>query len=450
MSVSYFRSKEWALVAVDDRFYLENQYQGKLLIDRNIKKVIESSNGCTFEELDQKKLLSQSLLRTALVVLCRIGVIINDSETDAPEIKSTSDLLDCAHLVSVIIVNYNGRRHLPELLESLQNQTYRNLEILIVDNDSADSSCGYVKSFHQEVQLIEMKKNLGFARGVNLGMKRSRGDYILVLNNDTVLDVTAVYELVKAALSCDRWSAIAPKMLHYNNRAIINSLGNSIYDENWGADNFFGFVDLSQFDHFRQPQSASFGAVLLNRKVIEKIGPLDEFYKFYYEDVDWCFRAHHQGYTVFSAPSTVVYHKFGASMREKGESFKLGHVVGNRLYFSCKNLSFRVAARFVRHYIMEDKAAVKYFIRTAEWSLVRAYCVGYIRFLLSLPALMFRRYGCQKSRTGPDDSALLAKAAPLSEGLLEEGIPVLTTRSLRLNYLGIKAISMEETDGDKG
>jgi GT2 family glycosyltransferase len=440
----YYWSQQWRLEThesheIPDPF-LENDRGGRISLDETVKRVLEFADSRTFEEIDQRKLVSRPLLDILLKVFTRIGVL---KEETAPAVTDSPVATDAGAErplkkeppVSVVIVNYNGDSHLPGLLESLHRQTYSNLEVIVVDNSSTDNSCVYMKENHPGVQLKELKRNIGFAAAVNTGIREAAGEYILVLNNDIVVDDNAIYELVKAALSGPpNWSAVVPKMKFLNNPAFINAIGNSMYPITWGSDNFIGHVDFGQFDHYRESFSACFGAVLLNRAVIEKIGMLDPRYRFYYEDMDWSFRAQAYGYPIITAPRADIYHKFGASMSSKSQAFKTRFIVGNRLYFTLKNLSFRTIKRFLPGYLLEDIKSTLIYLKRGALSMVFAYFRSYMRFIVSLPRLLFKRRKLQKQREVTDDSVIFARTAPLNLTLMERGVPRLDVFSLRTNY----------------
>ncbi len=434
MADRYYRADDWQLKTGGDKkpmeFFLENSRGGKIILDETVKKVLQTIDGHTFDEINQGKLVSAGLLDILLKVFTRVGVLKGKTSPGEP-----LQPLEENPLVSIVIANYNGDKHLPGLLESLKRQTYKHQEVIVVDDNSIDNSCQWVKAYHPGCCLKELKKNIGFAAIVNTGIREAKGDFILVLNNDIVLDEKALYEVVKVALSStQKWSAIVPKMKFFNNPAFINAIGNSLYPMAWGSDNFIGHVDFGQFDNFKESFSACFGAVLLNSAVIKEVGLLDRHYKFYYEDMDWSFRAQVYGYPIITAPKAEIYHKFGASMSLKNQAFKTRYIIGNRLYFALKNLNRRTMKRFLSNYISEDKRSIKFCLKNKNFPMVWAYIRGYLRFLASFPALFYKRSKLQKKRKITDDSLIFAKAAPLNLTLLEDGAPKLDVYSLYTNY----------------
>src|SRR5512136_3077532 len=103
--------------------------------------------------------------------------------------------------VSIVIVNFNGRRFLEPCLSALRSQSYEPCEIILVDNGSSDDSAGYVRTHFPETILIETGTNCGFAGGANAGILRARGEFILTLNNDTIADPTLLENLVKPMMT---------------------------------------------------------------------------------------------------------------------------------------------------------------------------------------------------------------------------------------------------------
>ena len=440
------RSRDLSEAYADTEYFLENTRGGKIILDKPVYDVLEylamTDTENTFEDIDRRKIVSSNLLEILLKAFLRIGVLshykISEKVPDVIDIN----LLPKYPLISIVIVNFNGYKHLQDLLWSLIQQTYCHLEIIIVDNRSTDNSCHWLKLHYPQIRLLELEKNTGFAAGVNTGIHASKGEYVLVLNNDIVLDINALYYLAEKALmlsldaGTEKWAAVIPKMKFFKNPVFINALGNSFYPISWGSDNFIGSADFEQFDGFDDPMSACFGAVLINRQTWDKIGPLDKHYKYYYEDMDWCFRAHLQGYSIKTVPKSLIYHKFGASMSAKSQMFKLRFIVGNRLYFVLKNLESKTIRRFLRNYLIEDIKNVLIYLKRMNILQVIAYMWGYGRFFLSLPGLFFKRHKLQKQRlkSHVTDSDFLSRSVPMNTTFMEQGVPVMDVYSLRTNY----------------
>lgn len=457
----YTRSTSWTIGTKIHKkkkvFYLENHYKGRIIIDEQVQEILRSIRGQTFEEIYQfhRELLEKvvkeindvdliiqpfQLLNVILGIFVCVGAIVMDNEIainrqsiEGPEIP----LLKNHPLVSAIVVNFNGIHHLPELLDSLISQSYPYLEIIVIDNGSTDNSADLIRENYSYVKLLHVPKNLGHGEAFNIAMGHAPGDLILHLDNDIVMAPHTVYQLVEAAQDKKQWAALAPKLKFYHNRAFINSLGNSIHKHNWGSDNFIYYVDMGQFDHIEQVFSACFGAVLINPDIVKKIGGLDGFYKAYYDDIDWCFRAQLQGYSIYTVPNTFIYHKFGGTMRKK-EHNRMIFPIGNRLYFVVKNLEIKNMFVFLLNYFLEDIKNIGISLLKGKWLLLWAYLRGYARFFSSFPRIFSRRKAVQKIRRDTHDHSIFSKTFPINPSLANDGIPLLDIRSICKHYLTVE------------
>lgn len=210
--------------------------------------------------------------------------------------------------VSIIIPTWNGRKLLKNCLESLQKQTFKDFDILVVDNGSSDGTVEFVENDYPNIKLIIFKKNTGFAFAVNAGIKASKADYLILVNNDTKLDKRCVEYLVKAAEAQIQVGMVAAKMLNYHNPKLIDSVGDYI-DEVGHANNIgLGENDGPKFDKPDEVFLVTGGGSLFKRQVFDRIGFFDEDYFAYMEDVDLCFRAQLKGFKGWYEPKAVIYH----------------------------------------------------------------------------------------------------------------------------------------------
>jgi len=315
-----------------------------------------------------------------------------DSRSEIQDSLSESNVNhDFQRMVSAIVITYNSEEHIRECLRSLENQNYKPLEVLIVDNASRDQTKKIIKQDFPAIKLIALDKNIYFPGAVNRGIKAARGDYILILNDDVVLVEDCVTRLVRRMEEESCAAAACPMMKFYHLRGFINGIGNHIRDHGWGSDNFIGLVDCGQFRELREVPSACFGAVMLRREAIEEVGLLDESYKSYYEDVDWSFRAWLRGWKIIAVPEAVVYHKFGSHWKESPEKFKL--VTRNRLRLILKMFSGKTFLHFLKNYTQEDLNNFISFLRRRKWTYAGSLLAAY----LSLLASLFEIYGKRRS-----------------------------------------------------
>jgi len=211
-------------------------------------------------------------------------------------------------LVSVIIVNYNGKHYLKQCLSSLSTQSYPAIEIIFVDNGSSDGSVEYVRKEFPSVRIIVSKKNLGFAKGNNIGIKEARGELIATLNNDTEVTPRWLEELVSAMDSDELVGMCASKMLFLDKPDMIQSTGLDISRSGVCWDRGIYEIDSGQYGYMEEVFGPSAGAALYRKKMLDEIGLFDEDLHAYLEDTDLAFRGRLAGWKCLYVPGAVVYH----------------------------------------------------------------------------------------------------------------------------------------------
>jgi GT2 family glycosyltransferase len=213
----------------------------------------------------------------------------------------------------VVIPNWNGRQFLGPCLEALRAQTLDGFEIVLVDNASTDDSVDFVKEHFPEVRVVEAEENVGFAAGMNLGIRAVDTELIAFLNNDTAPAPSWLEELVACLERHPRAAAATSKMLLHDRPETIDSAGDGITTLFLPYARGHGARDNAQYEREEQVFSASGGASLWRGAVLDRIGLFDEAFFAYYEDVDLGFRARLAGYECWYAPRAVVRHHRGGS-----------------------------------------------------------------------------------------------------------------------------------------
>ncbi|MCL5961932.1 MAG: glycosyltransferase family 2 protein [Chloroflexi bacterium] len=220
-------------------------------------------------------------------------------------------------LVSVVIPNWNGLRHLPECLGSVVRQTLRPAEVVLVDNGSVDGSLEYVANQYPSVVVIRNPTNYGFARAANQGILRATGEFVLLLNNDTRLEEGFLANVMNAWAKADeRVIGVLPKALYHDRPTVINSIGARWRSWRIWEDYGDGVEDRGQFDQARRVFGGAFIAVCLRADLSRRIGLLDERFVSYGEDLDFCYRANCLGYSFVTCPQARVYHKSHSTMTD--------------------------------------------------------------------------------------------------------------------------------------
>jgi hypothetical protein len=232
-------------------------------------------------------------------------------------------------LVSVIVVNWNGRAYLEKCLASLQAQTYPAVEIIVVDNGSADGSAAWVVQRFPEARLIVNPDNRGFAAGNNQGVQAARGAYLALLNNDAWVEPNWLAELV-AAVERD------PRLGMADRPEIINSTGVCVDRSGISWDRSSGKEARRTDCEPGAVFGPCAGAALYRRAVFEDVGLFDEDFFAYLEDVDLAWRARWRGWQAVYVPSARVYHVHSGTARE-GSPLKTYLLARNKIQLIAKN-----------------------------------------------------------------------------------------------------------------
>jgi GT2 family glycosyltransferase len=238
---------------------------------------------------------------------------------------------------SIIIANYNGKRFLKPCLEAIQALDYprAKLQVILVDNGSTDGSIEHMQRHFPWADLLQNDRN-NYARALNKGIQHARGDYIGFLNNDTVVEPNWLRELVTAMEGDDRIGLAGGKMLLPDGR--INSTGIIMLPEFYFIDRGFGEADRGQFESMEDVSGICGGAALYRKSCLEDVGPIDEDFVLYSEDVDMSLRCKKKGWKIRYIPTSIVHHRY------KGTSG------GSRVcyYFSNRNRLLILAKHFPR------------------------------------------------------------------------------------------------------
>jgi GT2 family glycosyltransferase len=231
--------------------------------------------------------------------------------------------------VSVVIPTWNGRELLAEALRSLDEQSFTDFEVVVVDNGSSDGTAEMVGSWHPPVRLVRLEDNRGFAEATNAGIKASAGEIVVLMNNDAIAHSEWLSSLVAALDANPRVGSVASKMLMYRDRARIDSAGDQlgIFASQIGH----GQLDGPAFSVPRRVLSACAGAAAYRRSMLDDVGLLDERFFAYLEDVDLGIRAALAGYACLYVPDAVVYH-YGSATSNKIPERKFLLLMRNSLF----------------------------------------------------------------------------------------------------------------------
>ncbi|MCK4467746.1 MAG: glycosyltransferase family 2 protein, partial [Desulfobacterales bacterium] len=263
-------------------------------------------------------------------------------------------------IVSVIIVNWNGRKFLSECLESLRQQAYRHFSIIFVDNGSNDGSIDFVIRNYPEVKTIALPRNVGFSVANNIAIKTVKTEYVALLNNDAVADPLWLKTLVEALEEHSEAGFAASKMLFYDNPEIIDRAGDAYTRAGTGLLRGRG-MNADSYNGRGWVFGACAGAALYRTRMLRDVGLFDEDFFLVYEDVDLSFRAQLRGYKCLYVPEAIVYHKgSGSIIYDSPTSVYYGH--RNLEWVYIKNMPAGLILRTIFPHIIYDMAAFFFFI----------------------------------------------------------------------------------------
>lgn len=243
--------------------------------------------------------------------------------------------------VSVVIVNYNGKRYLGDCLNSLLNMEEDGIsvEIIMVDNLSKDESINFVKERFPEVRVIENNVN-NFVNALNLCIKESKSDYIAFLNNDTKVDREWLKGLLEVIKSDKKVGAVQSKIL-FSDEKRINSVGVEEVEDFYFRDIGFEEQNMGQYEDVKEINYCTGGSVLFRRSCIEDVGFFDEDFIMFFEDIDYSIRCKAKGWKIFYSPKSIVYHKYHGSASSELCDYLCSR---NRLLCLAKHFPLRLPA----------------------------------------------------------------------------------------------------------
>lgn len=239
-------------------------------------------------------------------------------------------------MASIIIPAWNGKAFLADCLNSLLSQDYPHFEVIVVDNASSDGTPDWVAAHYPQVRLIRNERNLGFAAGVNVGLRAASGEALLLLNQDTLVQPGWLRALVSGLLARPEIGIAGSKIYYWGGKAIWHA-GIMLIDPRMQVEHRGdGEIDQGQYEQLTDVEAVTGAALAIRRSVLERIGLFDEDYFVYFEDVDFCLRASAAGFRVVYVPGAIVQHRVAASL-EPGSPAVQDRYHRSRLLFLLKH-----------------------------------------------------------------------------------------------------------------
>src|SRR5574341_2011488 len=291
-------------------------------------------------------------------------------------------------MISVIIPNWNGSQFLPTCLNALRQQTFRDFEIIVVDNGSTDGSRGLLARNYPEVRVIAFEKNRGFASAANEGIRAARGEISALLNNDTEAEAHWLEEIARALEQNPSAAMIACKLRLFDRRNYLHSAGDFYRVDGIPGNRGAWELDGGQYDDAHGVFGACGAAAAYRKSMLDKIGLFDEALGSYCEYVDLNWRARLAGYVCISAPRAIVYHHVSATGGGPLASFFVGR---NFIYVLAKDYPSALWKKYWRKLLRAQWRIAWDALKSFRGAAARARLRGQMAGFLGLPRWVKKR-----------------------------------------------------------
>jgi len=310
-------------------------------------------------------------------------------------------------LVSIIIVNWNGRKLLEECLASVFAQkTAVTYECIVVDNGSTDRSVLSISRKYPRVRIIKNDKNVGFAEGNNIGCTQARGTYILFLNNDAIVTKGFLSPLVSILKKNPHIGAVQPKIVQYPDTTLIDSVGSYFLPT--------GF--LYHFGHNKKNNpkyeiasdifSMKGACMLIRHDVLDRVGIFGNEYFAYFEETDLCHRIWLAGYRIQYVPDSVIYHIGGKTSLTLPSEYIQYHSYKNRIYTYLGNFEIMSLVRILPLHIALCLVISCLYVVTGKFRLGIAIINAILWNLIHISAIFNKRKIMKNIRVKKDSEYL--------------------------------------------
>lgn len=305
--------------------------------------------------------------------------------------------------VSIVIVNYSQKEITLNCLESLNKITYPNFEVIVVDNNSQDDSVkAIVNKYKSKIKLIRNQENLGFVGGNNIGIKSAVGDYILLLNNDTIVTPGFLQPLVEDFQTMKNLGMVQSKMFVMDHKELLDNV--VTYQTSTGFLFHKGYLDRDkpEYRKFMFSFSVKGACVLIDKKVLTN-GLFDERYFAYFEETDLCWRLWLMGFTVGFEPRSIIYHKMGVTSSKINKNIIQYHSFKNRLRTILKNASLSTLIWMLPPHVFLCLTLIGYFAFIREGGVSKSIIKALWWNLVNSPDTLIKRKVVQKMRKVSDE-----------------------------------------------
>jgi GT2 family glycosyltransferase len=298
-----------------------------------------------------------------------------------------------APVVSIVVVNWNGAQVLPRCLEALSAQTYRDFEVIVVDNGSTDGSTDDLEAHWSGVRVLRLGENKGFAVANNLGAVEARGRWLVLVNNDAFPETKWLEILIEATQQYPEYTFFGSRLVQYHNPEMMDGAGDVYHISGLAWRRYYNHP-VSEIKHqVEEIFGPCAAAAMYLRKNFLKVGGFAEYYFSYHEDVDLSFRLRLAGYRCLYIPDAVVKH-IGSATTGVQSDFAVYYGHRNLVWSFFQNMPTRLLWKYLLAHIVANLIYLVYYssrgqaraIWRAKWDAFR-----------DLPAALRRRRGIQES-----------------------------------------------------
>jgi len=305
-------------------------------------------------------------------------------------------------IVSIIVLNWNGKSWLEECLSSIYKQSFRNFEVILADNNSSDDSIEYTKKNWPGVKILKLSKDFGYAGGNNRAARTARGEFILFLTNDVKIPKSFLKELYTVAKE-KKTILFCPRMLNYNGKEVFPK------DKKYSGMGKYGYPIPA-----KQPFYVDGAALFMEKSVFEELGGFDEDYFMFQEDVDLSWRARLLGYKIVPLESAKIFHFGGGTVvgsrknngRHKTSTLRRYHTEKNALSNLLKNYEFKNIIYVIPVFLILGWGEAFLYLLTGQVSGSIAILRAHLWNLINLGKILAKRRKIQKTRKVSDKEIL--------------------------------------------
>ena len=308
--------------------------------------------------------------------------------------------------IAVVIINYNGEKYLKKFLPSVVKFSDKKLsEIFIIDNNSSDGSINFIKKNYSKIKLIQNDKNYGYAKGYNIGLKKIKSEYIVLLNNDVEVTKNWLNPMCKELEKNKYIGTCQPKILSFNNKNYFEYAGAS-----GGYLDFLGYPfcrgrifntveeDNGQYDKKKEIFWSSGACMMIRNKLFKEAGGFDESFYAHMEEIDLCWRLQLKGHNIYVNPKSVIYHKNAVSLPMTSiKKFMLNH--RNSLMMLLSNYKVLTTLYLFPIRYMLELVAILYALTKLDFRHMFGVIQAHLWILFHIHIIFYKRIKINRLRT---------------------------------------------------